>query len=139
MVSKEYKDLKKFVEPPKEDKGKDKTKKYAKAVYKKLETIRNIFEDILNPDIGDLAISHEIRGLAIDIASIWLEYKRLMKAIRMYELAELLDSNELYEEFLGYSDEIIQDLVKRAKKILEDRLSFWDKNIEYKRPKEYLG
>jgi len=139
MASKEYKTLKKYVEAPKDMKSKDKVKKYSKSVYKKLESIRNVFEDVLNPDIGDLAISHEIRGIIVDSALIWAEYKKLMKAMRLYELAELLDDTQKYENFLEYADSIIEELIKEAEKIIKTKMLFWDKNIEYKKPKEYLG
>ena len=136
MTLTEYKNLKKYIKAGKKE---AESKKYAKKVFKKINAIKGVLEDMLNPDIGDLAISHEIRGLHIDMATIWINYKKLVKAIRMYEIAEIFDDTKKYEEFLSYTNEIIEDLMKIVQDIMVKRISFWDKDIEYRKPKEYLG
>jgi len=132
--------IEKYIEIPENAKNKkDCIKKLAKAIYEKLDILRSVYEDVLNPDIGDLAISHEIRGININIQTLWKVYKKLLKCQRMYELATVLNDEKLYIEFIKIANESIEDFVKNASHILKQKIEFWDREIEYRRPKEYLG
>ena len=137
---KEYESIKRFVEIVSEAKSEeDCIKKIAKNVYEKLDVIRSIYEEILNPDIGDLAISHEIRGLDLDIQKLWNMYKELMRLMREYELAFLMNDMKMLKEFLKDVEENLEKLILLAKEILEKKKEFWSKDIKYKKPREYLG
>ena len=132
--------LEKYVEIPEHAKNKkDCIEKLAKAIYEKLDILRSVYEDILNPDIGDLAISHEIRGTNINIQTLWKVYKKLLKCQRMYELATVLNDEKLYIEFIKITNESIEDFIENASHILKQKIEFWDREVEYRRPREYLG
>jgi|GEM_PF-5542539 len=142
MKSKEYniklyQNLKEIFE--KEDREIKEFKKKCKKVYENLRILRIVYEDVLNPDISDLAISYEIRGIQVDINKLWENYKKIIKAIRLYELAKISNNINDYKKFMEYTNDIIKEVKEVAKEILNNKISFWETGVKYKKTKEYLG
>ena len=122
-----------------EDKNTREFKKKCKKVYEELEILRAAYEDVLNPDISDLAISYEIRGIQVDINKLWENYKKIIKAMRLYALARISNNIDDYKKFMEYTNDIIKEVREVAKEILKNKISFWETGIKYKKTKEYLG